>query len=218
MTDSRRNFSTIRGIGFIAVFFLFLAIIPVLFRDRHFNFKSQNSSSSSYPTDIPIDFPLKVFRNSISDVARSNNKVTLKTLLGTGDSLTLVNFWATWCPPCLEELPSLESLHRQLLQRSKSGNFPMISLITISVDDRLEDITKLERTLDFKPTFTVLYDKDGELARSLGTTKFPETYLINKSGKILYKWLGPQNWLSEDVLRQLKLHSEQMPASGTMER
>lgn len=94
----------------------------------------------------------------------------------------------------------------------------MISLITISVDDRLDDITKLERTLDFKPTFSVLYDKDGELARSLGTTKFPETYLINKSGKILYKWLGPQNWLSEDVLRQLKLHSEQMPASGTMEK
>ena len=99
-------------------------------------------------------------------------------------------------------------LHNQILSKTIQKGSKVPTLITISVDDRIEDISKLESTLDFKPTFSVMYDREGELARTMGTTKFPETYLVNAQGKILYKWLGPQDWLSDDVLQQLKPHLE----------
>lgn len=114
----------------------------------------------------------------------------------------IINFWATWCPPCIEELPSLEYLHRRLRINS-STQLPI--LVTISVDEQPKEVVQLFSTLDFEPTLIVLSDPNGYFSRSLGTLKFPETYWIDSSGRILHKWIGPQNWLSAEVLGLLRL-------------
>jgi len=112
----------------------------------------------------------------------------------------LVNFWATWCPPCLEEMPSLDYLYRRL----KAKNDPKLPiLITISVDKDPKDVLAVFTSFDFSTSFVVLYDKEGVFTQSVGTEKFPETYWIKPTGEIIYKWIGPQNWLSEEVIHVL---------------
>lgn len=207
MKGTPAKVSTLRGTFWILFFFCILFCIPFLITQKKYHFESKTEESTKSP-QFPLDVKLVVFRDTNKIKSSTRSKVTLKDLIKDDTGLILVNFWATWCPPCLEELPSIEMLHRQIQNKTDQIGSPNLKLITISVDDHLDDISKLESTLDFKPSFNVLYDREGELARSIGTTKFPETYLINKEGKILYKWLGPQNWLSHDVLQQLKNHAQ----------
>lgn len=208
MTTSKRSFSNLRWIGLIALFFVVLAALPVLKSHQYEQFTEKKSSSPEV-THFPLDYSLKIFRDPTRKGSPNRgSKVTLKELLTSETPLFIINFWATWCPPCLEELPSIENLNLQLSRQVSSGKPLTAKLITISVDDRMDDISRLETTLDFKPTFAVFHDPEGELARSLGTTKFPETFLVNNRGEILYKWVGPQDWLSMDALHQLKLHSK----------
>lgn len=132
--------------------------------------------------------------------AGERTQVTLAQLAAGQPGGLLINFWATWCPPCLEELPSLENLHRQL-QAKNDPNLP--KLVTLSVDDAPAEVLSLYKTLKFRPSFPVLHDKEAAFAESVGTTRFPETYWISSTGEVKYRWLGPQNWLSEAVQRQL---------------
>ena len=205
MKDSRRSFSTFRGSLFILGFFSLLVLYPLLTESKTARFDTSAMEGGNLAV-LPLDAKVTVYRDSTGKFRKS--KITLRELVANSPTPILINFWATWCPPCLEELPSVELLHKQLKSQQTTDNKQLPRLITISVDDRIEDISKLESTLDFKPTFTVMHDKEGELARSLGTTKFPETYLINAEGKILYKWLGPQDWLSFDALQQIKTYSK----------
>ncbi|NBX67582.1 MAG: TlpA family protein disulfide reductase [Proteobacteria bacterium] len=208
MVNTTRKFSTVRGILWIVVFFALLWVFPLLTSNNDHEFELNPNSQEKFPQEFPLATRLTVFRDASSKKRLPRSKVTLQDLVKEASGPVLINFWATWCPPCLEELPSIEMLHRQILSKALQKNSKVPTLVTISVDDRIEDITKLESTLDFKPSFTVVYDREGELARTMGTTKFPETYLVNAQGKILYKWLGPQEWLSDDVLQQLKTHLE----------
>jgi peroxiredoxin len=77
-------------------------------------------------------------------------------------------------------------------------------LVTISVDESAEAVRKFAKTLNRPLPFLVLHDPDGAFSRQLGVTKFPETFLIDSKGKILQKWIGPQDWLSLEVLQFLK--------------
>lgn len=122
--------------------------------------------------------------------------ITLRELTKKNPKGILVNFWATWCPPCIQEMPSLEYFHRKI-----TANLPQ--LITVSVDEKPQDVFALFQTLDYPISLTVLHDPLGELSRRVGTSKFPETYWINSIGEIKYKWAGPQNWLGPDVLNVL---------------
>lgn len=155
-------------------------------------------TNQTFPT-----FPVKNKLKAISNVPVKGTSVSLEELFGDRQTL-LVNFWATWCPPCLEELPSVEYLARQL-NSADNKNYPL--LVTISVDEEAAEIPKLFKTLDFSPSLIVLHDPEGELSQSMGTTRFPETYLIDKQGKVLRKWIGPQNWLSGGILQSLAFNS-----------
>lgn len=121
---------------------------------------------------------------------------TLAMARFTGRPL-LLNFWATWCPPCIEEMPSMIRLNDKLAKD------PRFVLLAVSADESWEPVRKFFG--EQAPRFTVLLDAKGELARKYGTTMFPETYVV-KGGKIVGFIEGPRKWdewYAEQYLREL---------------
>lgn len=104
--------------------------------------------------------------------------------------VVLVHFWATWCPPCVEELPQLEKLYRAL----RGTDF---EILAVSVDD---DAAKSVTPFLAKNmvSFPVLFDPGGAVARKYGTIKFPETYVLDRGGTVRFKVIGPLDWASQD--------------------
>ena len=96
--------------------------------------------------------------------------------------VVLVNFWATWCAPCVEEMPDLEKLHREL----EGQDFV---LIAVSVDKKRSTIEKFASK--HKLSFPILHDPGEKTARSWGTTGFPETFIVDKQGNVAHKFIGP---------------------------
>lgn len=115
------------------------------------------------------------------------------TPLGTQMApVTLVHFWATWCPPCITEIPSILRLADDY---SADHNF---SLVMIAVADDIEKAgTFLGNRLD-----EALFDHDWKLTHSYGTEKVPETHLV-VGGKIVESFIGATDWDQPDVRRRL---------------
>jgi thiol-disulfide isomerase/thioredoxin len=107
--------------------------------------------------------------------------------------VVVLNFWASWCAPCLEELPTLEHLQRDL---------PGVQVLAISTDD---DPAAYQRFL-IAHGVTLLTVRDAaQHSNSLyGTFRYPETYVIDKSGIIRRKFIGPQDWTSPEIVNYLK--------------
>jgi peroxiredoxin len=95
----------------------------------------------------------------------------------------LVSFWATWCPPCVEEMPSLEMLARRLGDRA--------AVLAVSVDDTWDAIRS------FFPNgtpLTVLLDPTREVPAGFGTSQFPESFLIDPSGHVRHAFINQRDW------------------------
>lgn len=101
--------------------------------------------------------------------------------------VVLINFWATWCPPCVEEMPSLEKLHRALASKG-------LKVLAISVDQRASEVERFRKEYDL--TFTILRDQDKKVAGSYLTFKYPETYVLDREGKLIWKVVGGMDWVS----------------------
>ena len=100
--------------------------------------------------------------------------------------VVMVHFWATWCPPCVEEMPELESLYRTFKGKG-------LEILAISADkgDGSTVSAFMKRN---KLTFPVLLDPQALVARSYGTFKLPETYIVDRQGVIAYKAIGSREW------------------------
>jgi peroxiredoxin len=122
----------------------------------------------------------------------SGKEVTLSSLKG---KVVLVNFWATWCPPCREEVPSMVRLN-QIMQ---GKNFQMLA---ISIDEGGKDAVEGY----FKKagvTLPALLDTDGKVAKRYGTTGVPETFVVDTKGVILKKVIGGMDWTNPEVVAAL---------------
>jgi peroxiredoxin len=107
----------------------------------------------------------------------------------------LVNFWATWCPPCAAETPALEALHRRLGGRG-------LVVLGISVDESWEAVRPF--VARYGVTYTVLLDAGAETARRYGTWKYPETYLVTGGGQIVRKYVGEVDWTRPEVVAEIE--------------
>jgi len=112
-----------------------------------------------------------------------------------GGKLLVLNFWATWCPPCVEEMPSLNEFSRQL---AASG----VVVLAVSVD---RDEAKYKRFIErFGLEFELARDSEAAISASYGTTKYPETYVINSRGEVLEKFIGEENWADPRLIERIK--------------
>lgn len=107
--------------------------------------------------------------------------------------VVLLNFWATWCAPCIAEMPSLEALQQQL---------PQIKVVAVDTQD---DVANYRAYLRRRPLpFFSVFDAASHSNALYGTYRFPETYLIDKNGIIRRKFIGPQDWTSPEILDSLR--------------
>lgn len=120
-------------------------------------------------------------------LADANGKTwSLKSLRGRP---VLLNFWATWCPPCVEELPSMEELTRQLGDRAV--------VLAVSVD---ENWAVVKNFFARGTSMSVLLDPERAVAKRYGTEKFPETFLIDAQGKVRYHFVNKRDWHQTEAL------------------
>jgi thiol-disulfide isomerase/thioredoxin len=130
--------------------------------------------------------------------ALDGSRVSLEGLRG---QVVFVNFWATWCPPCREEMPSMVQLGQELARRHP-GKFTMLA---VSVDEGWEPIKEYFAAPPFAgpPSgLTVVLDETQDAAKAYYCTargfcpdlKFPETYIVDKAGKLVGYVVGPRDW------------------------
>ena len=124
--------------------------------------------------------------------ARGGGELDLSRLRG---KTVLVNFWATWCPPCREEMPSLA----RLAQEFDPGTFEVLA---VSVDEGWSPVDKF--LAGPATPFRVALDEGARISRAYGTTKFPESYLLDRDGKLRLKFVGPRNWTDPNVATLLE--------------
>lgn len=120
--------------------------------------------------------------------ARTGQTLDFSQLKG---KVVFVNFWASWCMPCKEEMPSIEALHRELL---KKDSFLMV---TILYKDEAKTASDYMRENSY--TFPLFTDSDGISAKRYGVTGVPETYLIDKKGALRKRVIGPADWNSSEA-------------------
>jgi cytochrome c biogenesis protein CcmG/thiol:disulfide interchange protein DsbE len=106
--------------------------------------------------------------------------------------VVVLNFWASWCKPCVEELPLLQRTHERIAARQAT-------VLGVNYQDVPEDALGFVRRFDL--TFPSLRDRDGEYAEDYGSRAFPETFVIDRRGRIAARRRGPvdQAWLDETL-------------------
>jgi cytochrome c biogenesis protein CcmG/thiol:disulfide interchange protein DsbE len=112
-----------------------------------------------------------------------------------GGKLLVLHFWATWCGGCVEEIPSLE-----VFQREYGPQGVVVLGVSVDANEKL-----YRRFMDqFKVSYATSRDPSWDIAASYGTFQLPESYIIDRSGKVVQKVIAAQNWANPEFLQSLK--------------
>ena len=170
---------------------LVLIIVVILLAGGSLYLGSASSSRPSHePTKVAdIGDPAPDFQ--LEDTA--GNRVSLADLRG---KVVLVNFWATWCPPCRAEMPSMEKLNEAMAD----DDFVMLA-INVEENGRTAVPTFLTKT---PHTFAILYDDQGVVQERYGVYKFPESFVIRKDGVVDDKVIGAIDWAHPETIAYFK--------------
>jgi len=107
--------------------------------------------------------------------------------------VVLVNIWATWCPPCVDEMPSMEKLYQKL----KGENF---EILAVSIDEPgLKAVAPFMKKSNL--TFPALIDSEGTIKAVYEITGIPESFIIDQQGILLKKIVGPVDWATPNIFR-----------------
>lgn len=108
--------------------------------------------------------------------------------------VVFVNFWATWCPPCRQEMPSMERLYGLL----PADKFKMLAILNRDEPAFADNLAAM-----LGVTFPILVDPDNSAGQAYGLTGVPETFIIDKQGVLREKIIGPAQWDSPTVQQKL---------------
>ncbi len=112
-----------------------------------------------------------------------------------GGKLLILNFWATWCPPCIEETPSLIELHKRFANRG-------LVVLGISVDKNEKAYQAFLKR--FGLPYLTARDPEEKINTDYGTIKYPESYIIDQRGKVLQKIVGARDWTDEKMVSDVQ--------------
>lgn len=116
-----------------------------------------------------------------------------------GGKVLVLNFWATWCPPCVEETPSMVAMSESL---KKDG----IVVLGVSIDKNADAYKRFTKRMQM--TYPTAHDREARISASFGTFKYPETYVI-KDGKVVEKIISmPEgSWMDPALLDRLRKYA-----------
>ena len=149
-----------------------------------------------YNHSKPLDINIPAPDFTIHD---SDRNVSLSQLRG---KIVVLNFWATWCPPCVDEMPSLVQLQKKFQGKD-------VTVLAVSVDDDPNDYHKFlkDHNIDLltvrDPGQKTATGVNAPVAARYGTFKFPETYIVDRSGVIRRKFIGPVDWNQQEIVEYL---------------
>jgi peroxiredoxin len=178
-------------------------------KDRRFNFQSlviivlivilvgilillQTKDSFYHPSSVPRLTKGRPAPN-FSLAGLGGQKVSLTDYKG---KVILLNIWATWCPPCVEEMPSMEKLYQEL-----GGDG--FEILAVSIDESgAQDVLPFMKK--HKLSFPALIDPEGTIKSLYKTTGVPESFVIDKDGTLLEIVIGPRDWSAPEVIRYFR--------------
>jgi peroxiredoxin len=165
----KRNFATFIGVGFLV-----LGVVSFLWLSQNESSPAPTSQNDRSVTPMEVNFPAPEF--------------SLITLEGETQSISdykgkvvLVNNWATWCPPCKAEMPSLRDFHNA----QASNGF---TVIAVEAGDSKEDVLAFAQTLNLQ--FPVWLDSAGVSLKAIGNGSLPNSYVIDRTGTVRLAWTG----------------------------
>ena len=124
-------------------------------------------------------------------VQDSDQKITLSQLHG---KVVVLNFWATWCAPCVEEMPSLVHMQQKLKDTG-------VTVLAVSVDVDNDAYHKFLK--DYNIDLLTVRDPDHKSSSLYGTFKYPETYIVDRNGTVRRKFIGPVDWNTPEIQEYL---------------
>ena len=158
---------------------------------------ARRKETGLYPGDLAPDFSLPTVAGSGSESLR------LSDLKGR---VVLVNFWASWCSPCISELPAMERLYARLKDRG-------FVILGVGVDDQPESLAEFQRK--YALTFPLVVDSAGEVKTRYKLNGVPESFVVDREGKLVLlpdpadgipavRIIGPREWDSPDAIARIE--------------
>ncbi len=161
---------------------LALVIASALTWKLRFSVAAQNQQRNPLTLDAP-KAPVQALDFTAVNLAGKTVKLT-----DFRGSVVVLNFWATWCVPCLEEMPALDRLGKAMTGRK----FRVLALDLQETPDKVQEFSKTHRF-----GFDVLLDPAGEISSHYGVSRIPVTYILDQRGNIVWRAIGPRAWDSE---------------------
>ncbi len=113
--------------------------------------------------------------------------------------LVVVNFWATWCPPCRREMPSLERLRQRLADRG-------LAVVAVDVGEDADTVFSFTGQLEPAPAFPLLLDRDSRAMQAWKVKGLPTTFVVDARGRVIYRAVGGREFDHEAIVKQLESH------------
>lgn len=167
-----------------------LASVPVAPPDQAVDLPDRLDIPPVEDTLQAVDPPIRAQALELTDLAGQPHR-----LVDLRGRVVLVNFWATWCPPCVEEIPSLGRMQARLADTD-------FTLLSVDIAESAAQVRRFLR--DVPASFPVLMDEQGTTVRPWRIQAFPSTFLVDRDGRIRYSYMGGLEWDQPEVLEQVR--------------
>ncbi len=136
---------------------------------------------------------IKMFEGDILNINKENGEND--KLSNYAGKIILLNLWATWCGYCIKEMPSMEKLYNEL----KNKDF---FILAVSIGEDIDTVKKFVESNKF--SFPVFTDVNDSINNNYNSGSFPTTYIIDKDGYIIARFIGARDWYSQDAIDLIK--------------
>ena len=110
--------------------------------------------------------------------------------------MTIINFWATWCPPCRREMGSLERLYQAVADKG-------VEVLAVNIGEDEDTVFSFLGTVEPSPTFPILFDKDADSMDQWAVKGLPTTYIVSKTGKVTYRVVGGREFDHPELIKTI---------------